>query len=106
MKWLLLAAAAFVSACATSPDAVVTRRYMCDDGSAFFARYGADQVVLDFGAGGTKRLAARPGGTPGSYAQGDDAFQVRETGDATLMRAGRPPVSCLRGDVRDLAVIR
>jgi hypothetical protein len=106
MRWIILSSALLVAACATSPDAVATRRYMCDDGTAFFARYGAGQVTLDFGNGGAKALPLRAAGTPGSYGQGDDSFVVRETGDATLMLAGRPPVTCLRGDVRDLAVIR
>jgi hypothetical protein len=105
MRWIILSSALLVAACATSPDAVATRRYMCDDGTAFFARYGAGQVTLDFGNGGSKALPLRPDGTPGSFGTGDDAFVVRDTGDATLIRAGKP-VSCIRGDVRSLALIR
>jgi hypothetical protein len=107
VRWsILLAAALLTSACVASPEAAATRRFMCADGAAFFARYRPGEVMLDFGGGVARILPADPQAGTWAYGAGGEAFRLKEDGDATLTLAGRPPVACIRSDIRNLAVIR
>lgn len=102
---LALTAAALAAACADAKDATSTRRYMCEDGASFFARFRPEGVVLDFGNGASVGLAAQPGTKPQAYAGKAGEFRLTNDGRATLTKAGGQPVSCRVGDVRNLAVI-
>ena len=102
MRRILLAGGLFLAAAISAAQAQnLTRRYICADGTAFFARPQPHAMVLDFGGGMAQTLASRPEAGPGVFGMGDNEFRLRSDG-ATLARGGQPPVACRGLDVHDL----
>lgn len=96
-----------LGACASSSGGATdarntTLRYMCNDGTAFIARFGADAVSLDFGGGASASLAQQPtSGGPFHYSSSE--YEMRgDTNQVSFSKAGGATTSCLRGNPRDL----
>ena len=103
MRPRLLAASALVLAAAAGAVQAqnLTQRFICADGSAFFARPQPQAVVLDFGGGRAETLPSDPQAGFGVYRQGADEFRLTAEG-ASFARGGRPPSACRALDVHDL----
>lgn len=98
----LLALAACASSSGGETDARdTTLRYMCNDGTAFIARFGANSVSLDFGGGAGSTLVQQPSSGPFHYSSSE--YDMRgDTNQVAFSKAGGAPTTCLRGNPRDL----
>lgn len=101
MNRILLAGALVLAFVSAAQAQNLTHRYICADGTAFFARPRPQAVVLDFGGGLAQTLPSQPDAGAGVYRLGADEFRLTRDG-ATLARGGQPPVACRGLDVHDL----